>query len=157
MRPRTPTACASARPIWATDLGGLWHEEAFVVAVLDADERPVLGKPEMSSGTNVVLQWSSILNPTYAVQSSTNLVQGFSVLSSNILATPPMNTYTDSRRAEHAAAGFSSAVTDLSIRTSPAGSNGSVLNAPSLVSLTHVGIPYHRGGLGGLSAHDHKL
>ena len=77
------------------DQGGLSHEKSFIVSIVDADERPTLSIPEMTSGTNVVLRWNSITNNTYAVYSATNLLHGFSVLSSNMPATPPMNTYTD--------------------------------------------------------------
>ena len=51
---------------------------------------------EMSpSGTSVVLSWSSVSNRLYALWGSTSLLEGFSMLSNNIPATPPINTYTD--------------------------------------------------------------
>jgi len=47
-------------------------------------------------GTGFVIQWSSVSNRTYDVQFSTNLLDGFSVLITNLPATPPVNVYTDS-------------------------------------------------------------
>jgi hypothetical protein len=78
-----------------TDQGGLSYEKAFIVSIADEDERPTLSILEMTGGTNVVLRWNSMPNNTYAIHYTTNLLHGFSVLSSNISATPPMNTYTD--------------------------------------------------------------
>ncbi|MBP7829912.1 MAG: hypothetical protein KA248_08345 [Kiritimatiellae bacterium] len=42
-----------------------------------------------------VLQWNSVTNKFYRVARSTNLVQGFGPLRTNILATPPLNVHTD--------------------------------------------------------------
>ncbi len=42
------------------------------------------------------VQWSSVEGKTYTVARSTNLMQGYSVIRSNILATPPVNTFIDS-------------------------------------------------------------
>ena len=52
----------------------------------------------LGSGSNgtVVIQWSSVTNHRYSIHYSTNLLTGFTVLQSNILATPAMNSYTDS-------------------------------------------------------------
>ena len=43
----------------------------------------------------IVVQWRSITNHLYTLHSSTNLSVGFSVLQSNIVATPPANRYTN--------------------------------------------------------------
>lgn len=43
-----------------------------------------------------VLTWASVSNKTYFIQSTTNLATGFnSTITSNIAATPPFNTYTN--------------------------------------------------------------
>ena len=53
------------------------------------------GPPEPTN-TSIVLRWNSSPNHLYTVHYSTNLVAGFTVLQSNILATPVINSYTDS-------------------------------------------------------------
>ena len=42
-----------------------------------------------------VISWSSVTNKYYRLERSTNLINGFSPLPSNILATPPLNVHTD--------------------------------------------------------------
>ncbi len=42
------------------------------------------------------IQWSSVAGKTYYIVRSTNLIDGYSVIRSNILATPPLNTFIDS-------------------------------------------------------------
>ena len=42
-----------------------------------------------------ILQWFSATGRTYAVSRVTNLMNDFSVLQSNLVATPPQNAYTD--------------------------------------------------------------
>jgi hypothetical protein len=44
----------------------------------------------------MVLRWSSVTNHFYTIHVSTNLMEGFSVLRSNISAMPLINVYTDS-------------------------------------------------------------
>ena len=41
----------------------------------------------------VILNWDSVENRTYAINWSTNLMQGFNILATNVAATPPVNTY----------------------------------------------------------------
>lgn len=41
------------------------------------------------------VRWYSVEGKTYYVSRSTNLIEGFSVIQSNILATPPVNSYID--------------------------------------------------------------
>jgi len=46
---------------------------------------------------SAVVQWNSLSNRIYSVQRTTNMTfSGFACLSSNITATPPLNSYTDS-------------------------------------------------------------
>ncbi|MFH1009831.1 MAG: cadherin repeat domain-containing protein, partial [bacterium] len=82
--------------VQAMDQGGLTTQKAFVIAVTDVDEKPEMGKLAAPAGSGLVLQWSSITNHRYTVCSSTNLQQGFSVVRSNIVATVPLNAFTDS-------------------------------------------------------------
>jgi hypothetical protein len=51
---------------------------------------------EPATGTGVVLSWASATNKLYIIERTTNLVSGSgTLLESSLLATPPMNTYTD--------------------------------------------------------------
>lgn len=79
-----------------TDPGALWYEKAFTITVTDVEEpSPVMQCPEFLSDRTVVIRWSSLTNHRYSVHHSTNLLAGFSVLRSNLEATPPCNSYTD--------------------------------------------------------------
>jgi hypothetical protein len=82
--------------VQSTDQDLLFTQMVFAVTIWDINETPAFLGLEASSGSNVVLRWSSVTNHLYALHSSTNLLTGFSVLKSNITATPVMNTYTDS-------------------------------------------------------------
>jgi len=60
---------------------------------------------ETAQGTNwqssqIEIQWSSVASHSYTVWRSTNLLDGFTMLSSNVNATAPLNTYTDSTVAD---------------------------------------------------------
>lgn len=56
---------------------------------------PAIVTCEVNSGDKAVLRWRGIEEHIYTVYHSTNLAVGFSVLRTNILATPPANAYTD--------------------------------------------------------------
>ena len=82
--------------VQSADQGGLSTQAVFAIRVTDIDETPVFyGLSEPTNG-NIVLRWSSTTNKLYTVHYSTNLLSGFSVLQSNIPATPAVNSYTDS-------------------------------------------------------------
>jgi hypothetical protein len=82
--------------IRTTDQGGMTYEKAFTVAVTDVTEPPpVVQEPSIAQNGSVVLRWSSSTNHLYTVYYSTNLLNGFSVLQSNIPATPAVNSFTD--------------------------------------------------------------
>ena len=49
----------------------------------------------MAVGTPYEVKWSSVAGKTYSVFRTTNLLDGFLVLQSNVLATPPVNTFID--------------------------------------------------------------
>lgn len=49
----------------------------------------------MSVGQPYEVRWSSVAGKTYSVFRTTNLIEGFTVLRSNVLATPPINTFID--------------------------------------------------------------
>ncbi|NOU36456.1 MAG: tandem-95 repeat protein [Kiritimatiellaceae bacterium] len=50
--------------------------------------------PQLTGGTNVVIRWSSVQYRFYTVQMSSNLISGWNTLTSNNVATPPLNVYT---------------------------------------------------------------
>ena len=79
----------------STDPGGLWIEQPFTITVTAVPL--VLDAPQIApGGGEAVLQWSSLPNRFYTVLQSSNLSTGFSPLQTNLPATPPMNSYTDS-------------------------------------------------------------
>ena len=78
-----------------TDIGGLSYEEAIGIAILDTDETPTILGLNTLDGSNIILRWSSITNNEYSVCTSTGLMSGFSAVCSNIAATPPGNSHTD--------------------------------------------------------------
>lgn len=82
--------------VQSTDAGGLSTQMVFAISVTDVDERPVFYGPSEPTNGSMVLRWSSVTNHSYTIHYSTNLLAGFSVLQSNIPATPAINTYTDS-------------------------------------------------------------
>lgn len=49
----------------------------------------------MAVGTPYEVKWSSVAGKTYSVFRTTNLLDGFLILQSNVLATPPVNTFID--------------------------------------------------------------
>lgn len=81
--------------IQSTDQGLLSTQDVFEIAVSDVDETPVLLGLETAGGSPVVLRWNSVTNHLYSVWSATNLTAPFSVVESNIPATPVVNAYTD--------------------------------------------------------------
>lgn len=82
--------------VQSVDQGGLSTQKVFAVNVVDVDETPALhGLSEPTNG-NFVIRWSSATNKLYTIHYSTNLLAGFSVLQSNLPATPAINSYTDS-------------------------------------------------------------
>jgi len=50
---------------------------------------------DVSSVNGVVVRWGSVGGRFYGLYKSTDLMQGFSLVASNIVATPPVNTYQD--------------------------------------------------------------
>ena len=51
--------------------------------------------PSNTLSGNIVVKWSSASSRVYILNRSTNLVEGFTGIASNLAATPPENTYTD--------------------------------------------------------------
>ena len=48
------------------------------------------------SGSGIVIRWPSVADRVYALQAGSNMAEGFTLnLRTNILATPPVNVYTD--------------------------------------------------------------
>ncbi|MDD5520359.1 MAG: hypothetical protein PHI84_06010 [Kiritimatiellae bacterium] len=50
---------------------------------------------DVAAASGLVVKWSSVGGYSYTMQRSTNLIQGFSVIDSNIPAVPPVNSYDD--------------------------------------------------------------
>lgn len=83
--------------VQSNEQGGLSTQKVFTINILNVDEpEPSFTDNPVLSISNVVLRWSSITNKQYTVHYSTNLLTGFSVLQSNVPATPTINSYTDS-------------------------------------------------------------
>jgi hypothetical protein len=83
--------------VQSTDQGLLFTQQVFAITVSDLEEPPpVLQGPDVAADGTIVIRWSSVANHHYTIHFSTNLLTGFSVLQSNLPATPPMNSYTDS-------------------------------------------------------------
>jgi formylglycine-generating enzyme required for sulfatase activity len=70
--------------------------DAFRIMGIDA----LPGDQIMAIGQPLVVRWSSVAGKTYSVSRSTNLVEGFSTIRSNVLATPPANSFIDSSSPE---------------------------------------------------------
>ena len=79
---------------WEEYVAGTDAEDASSVFVFDGHAF------EMAEG--FVLQWSSISNRSYDIYSSTNLIDGF-VFVTNVLSTPPVNTFVDDRHTNESA------------------------------------------------------
>ena len=78
------------------DQGGLSTQRVFSIQVLDVDEPPPqLAASPIIAPEGVILQWASQANHRYTLHVSTNLLEGFVVLASNLPAAPILNTYTD--------------------------------------------------------------
>ncbi|MFH0879057.1 MAG: IPT/TIG domain-containing protein [Lentisphaerota bacterium] len=82
--------------VQSADQDGLRTQKVFSIFVTNIEETPVMGRFDAPEGSNIVLRWSSITNHLYAVHFSTNLLTGFSVLREGIIATPVVNSFTDS-------------------------------------------------------------
>ena len=116
VQPTSPVAAASGTAAFHVTFdpaGAGLRCATLSIASNDADENPynfsiqgtgtlpatptlLLQTPQMLSTNRMVLRWTSASNQFYAVYASTNLIKGFSVLSSRLPATPPVNSYTDS-------------------------------------------------------------
>lgn len=74
-----------------------WQEYAAGTLPTSATSRLFINAVVSQSSNKTVLTWSSVSNRSYFIQSATNLGSGFaSTIASNIPATPPSNTHTNS-------------------------------------------------------------
>jgi subtilisin-like proprotein convertase family protein len=78
------------------DQGGLLKEKSFTIQILDMDEAPAITAAGIIDGSNYVFRWSSVFNNSYSIYYSTNLLDGFYLLNSNLTASPPENVFTGS-------------------------------------------------------------
>lgn len=82
--------------IGTADQDGLSTQRMVTVQVTDvAEPAPVAAAVTQSPEGADVLQWSSLTNHHYTLLSSTDLLSSFTVVISNLPATPPLNSYTD--------------------------------------------------------------
>ena len=73
-----------------------WQEYvADTVPTNMADALKILATIVSNTNDQVVLEWSSKSGRTYAVDRATNLFVNLSGIASNLVATPPANSYTD--------------------------------------------------------------
>jgi len=84
-----------------SDNDGLTDGEELAAGSDPLDDTSVFGVESIESGEapdGFVVRWASATNRLYSVERSTNLTEAtpFSPLASQLPATPPMNTYTDS-------------------------------------------------------------
>lgn len=79
------------------DSDGASDVAEFLSGTLPGEAASVFETRAMTNSVDgtVTIQWASVANRYYSVARSTNLLTGFSVISSNIAATPPLNTFTD--------------------------------------------------------------
>ena len=78
------------------DLDGFSDLQEFLAATNPTDPDDYLHVATLTPGPGgVTLTWESRTNVHYTIRSSINLGGGFSVLATNIPATPPANTYLD--------------------------------------------------------------
>jgi hypothetical protein len=77
------------------DAAANWEEYvAGTVPTNDASVFEIVTASNISD-TNAVIQWSSVAGKTYAVDGGSNLTAGLSAIVSNLPATPPQNSYTN--------------------------------------------------------------
>ena len=86
-------------PLANGDSDNLNNYQEFISGTDPKDPSSVLRfaqTAEPSTGNGIVLSWTSASNKLYIIERTTNLVTGFEMpLESSVLATPPVNTYTD--------------------------------------------------------------
>ena len=76
-------------PDWAEALAGTNPNDPNSVLRLSTDV-------QLAAGGGLTIKWSSVSGRNYSVQRSTDLTQNLTTLAANIVATAPLNQYTDS-------------------------------------------------------------
>ena len=84
----------------AYDLGATGKDNSYGAGAAQLGSAPgippiVQSSPILNDNGNAVLQWTSSANRTYKIYWTSNLLEEFTLLQSDIPATPPMNIYTD--------------------------------------------------------------
>ena len=87
----------SADAVADEDEDGMTNLDELIAGTNPTNENSVLAVDFTAVSTNsqAILRWPSVLDRTYTVSRSTNLPAGFSVLATNLPALPAMNVYTD--------------------------------------------------------------
>ena len=80
---------------WDHDGMNNWQEYLAGTIPTNASSKFQVTDFKAQSGTNIVIQWSSVAGKKYTLKTTTNLLAGFNGWATNhILATPPLNTHT---------------------------------------------------------------
>lgn len=80
------------------DSDGMTDLQEYRVGVSPQSDTSLLSvdpTPNAVTGDVAVIRWASVANRYYTIQRSTNLIEGFSTIISNVAATPPTNTCSD--------------------------------------------------------------
>jgi len=96
----TPAQIRSYIEANGVDLGTVGKDNTYgsgaVVLPTPSPTRPTLQASPLQTEDGIEIRWNSFTNHHYTIHVSTNLLTGFSVLQSNIIATPPSNIHTGS-------------------------------------------------------------
>ncbi|MFO7935988.1 MAG: S8 family serine peptidase [Kiritimatiellia bacterium] len=84
----------------AYDLGSPGKDNTYGAGAAQLGTAPeippiVQSAPLLENNGDAILEWTSFANRTYKIYWTSNLLEEFTLIQSNIPATPPMNTYTD--------------------------------------------------------------
>lgn len=97
-----PTGLASDQSLATSDADGtgMNNLQKYLAGLDPTNPLSVfLCQSDGADGNGYVIRWSSVSNRFYDVQFTTNLLAIFSVMETNLPATPPVNVYTDSMHA----------------------------------------------------------
>ncbi len=91
------TSATGGGPTDDPDNDGMSNSAEFRAGTnpLDANSRFGFTDIRTDAQPGIVLRWPSVTNRTYAILRSSNLLSDFSLTASNIVATPPENTFRD--------------------------------------------------------------
>ena len=87
----------SVDPNADTDRDGMSNYQEYIAGTDPTTDASVfeMVDPDTGVSSGMGLRWSSVAGKTYDIERCSNLLNGFTVIQSNITATPPFNTFTD--------------------------------------------------------------